>query len=102
MENADRFEVEVVYAQAARQRLITISVSQGTTVVQAIRLSGILAEFPELDERRLKVGIASRRVDVSQVLRAGDRIEIYRALLADPKSVRRTRALLGAARRKTN
>jgi hypothetical protein len=89
---ADEIRVEVVYASPARQRLLTIHVPSGTTVAEAIRRCGILNEFPEIDLARVGVGIFSRRVSLEHVLRADDRIEIYRPLLADPKSARRVRA----------
>ena len=92
MDVADEIRVEVVYALPARQRLLTIQVPLGTTVAEAVRRCGILSEFPEIDLARASVGIFSRRVSLGHVLRADDRIEIYRPLLADPKSARRTRA----------
>jgi hypothetical protein len=88
----DEIRVEVVYALPARQRLLTIRVPAGTSVAEAVRHSGILNEFPEIDLARVSVGIFSRRVSLEHVLRADDRIEIYRPLLADPKSARRARA----------
>jgi len=92
MDVAERIRVEVVYALPTEQRLLTIQVPPGTTVAEAIRRSGILNEFPEIDMARTAVGIFGRRVSLEQALRTADRIEIYRPLLADPKNARRARA----------
>jgi uncharacterized protein len=83
--------VEVVYATPQRQRLIRLAVAPGTTAAEAIDQCGIRAEFPQI-EAQPQVGIFSCRVALDQVLRAGDRVEIYRPLLADPKAARRARA----------
>ena len=66
-------------------------VTLGSTVARAVRESGVLERFPEIDLRRAKLGIFGRRVGLQHVLREGDRIEIYRELVADPKSARRNR-----------
>jgi putative ubiquitin-RnfH superfamily antitoxin RatB of RatAB toxin-antitoxin module len=92
MAAAEPIEVEVVYARPERQRLIALRVAAGTCVADAIRQSGILGEFPEIDLVQAKLGIFSRRVDAQAALHDGDRIEIYRPLVADPKSARRERA----------
>jgi len=92
MAAAETIEVEVVYALPERQRRISLRVSAGTSVIGAIRQSGILTEFPEIDPAQAKVGIHSRRVAMDARLRDGDRIEIYRPLVADPKTSRRERA----------
>lgn len=92
MAAVETIEVEVVYARPERQRLVSLRVSAGTSVIGAIRQSGLLAKFPEIDLVRAKVGIHSRRVAMDAKLRDGDRIEIYRPLLADPKTRRRERA----------
>jgi len=85
--------VEVVLAMPERQALVSLEVAEGTTVAGAISRSGVLEKFAgfELDPDR--VGIFGQKVSPDQVLRAGDRVEIYRPLLADPKEVRRQRAI---------
>ncbi len=91
-------EIEVVYAAVDRQVLRTISVAEGSTVRAALSSSGIDADFPELDLAGCPVGIFGKVIadpDV-RVVRAGDRLEIYRPLLADPKEVRRLRAAKAA------
>lgn len=84
--------IEVVHARPEKQVLLALEVPVGTTVREAIELSGIRAEFEglEIDEQRL--GIFARRVPPDQKLRDGDRVEIYRPLIVDPKETRRRRA----------
>lgn len=91
-------DVEVVYAAIDRQRLLAFSVAQGTSVRAALLASGIGKEFPELDLTSCSVGIFGKQVADPQnrVLQAGERIEIYRPLLADPKEIRRQRAAKAA------
>ncbi len=84
-------EVEVAYALPQRQVIAKVSVAAGTTVAEAIVLSGIRSMFPGIEEQP-KVGIFSRKVSLDYRLQAGDRVEIYRPLLADPKEVRRRKA----------
>lgn len=92
--------VEVVYATPALQKLIALKVAAGTTAEQAILQSGILDFFPEIDLSGNKIGIFSKACKADTVLREKDRVEIYRALLADPKEVRRQRALEGKVTKK--
>lgn len=84
--------IEVVYAIPAKQLILEVVVEQGTTVEQAIMSSGIQKRFPEIDLVKNKVGIWNRTCKLSDTPRDGDRIEIYRPLIADPKEVRRRRA----------
>ncbi len=87
-------QVEVVYARADEQKVITLSVRQGTTVLEAARASGIVDYFPQIDLGTAKLGVFGRLVlnPAEQVVRAGERVEIYRPLIADPKEVRKLRA----------
>lgn len=84
--------VEVAYATPARQSLLKLAVPAGTTVAEAIERSAIREEFPEIAEQPEAVGIFGRKVALEQPLRDGDRVEIYRPLLADPKEKRKERA----------
>ena len=84
--------IEVAYALPNEQVLIALTVPEGSTVEQAIELSGIKKRFPDTDFSTLKYGIWSRVVPVDQTVREGDRIELYRPLIADPKEARRARA----------
>jgi len=86
--------VEIVYALPHRQVLRRILLPDGSTVEDAIRVSGLRAEFPEIDPTR--VGIHGKPVPVTTILRDQERVEIYRLLRADPKDVRRIRAAKGA------
>lgn len=95
MDPAERIQVEVAYARPDEQVLLPVRVARGATVRQAIEASGILKRFPEIDLARNKVGIFGRLTSLEQVLRDGDRVEIYRPLVADPKEVRRRRAAQG-------
>jgi putative ubiquitin-RnfH superfamily antitoxin RatB of RatAB toxin-antitoxin module len=94
--------IEVVYAAVDRQELIKLSVSQGTTMLGAVTASGIAQRFAELDLAQCPLGIFGKVVADPQVrqLEEGDRVEIYRPLLADPKEIRRMRAEKAARARK--
>ena len=92
--------VEVVYAAVDRQALLRISVPPGATVRQALLVTDVASRFPELDVAHCPVGIFGKVVDGGRVLEEGDRIEIYRPLLADPMEIRRLRAAKAAKARK--
>ncbi|AEY01195.1 hypothetical protein GU3_07195 [Oceanimonas sp. GK1] len=85
-------QVEVVYALPAKQTVLTLRVAPDACVREIIEQSGILRQFPEIDLEQNAVGIFSRQVKLDQTVFDGDRIEIYRPLLADPKEIRRRRA----------
>lgn len=84
--------VEVVYATNTTQRLFSLEVAAECTIAQAIEQSGILLLYPEIDLNRQKVGIFSQQRELTSRLKGGDRIEIYRPLLIDPKEARRKKA----------
>ena len=84
--------IEVAYATPQRQALVAIEVAPGCTLRQAIERSGILAQFPEISLERCKVGVFGRLRQLDDTVEAGDRVEIYRPLTADPKQARRLRA----------
>jgi uncharacterized protein len=84
--------VEVVYALPGTQSLIALTVAPGTTARQAIEQSGILQRNPQIDPVCRKIGIFGKAARLDVVLRDGDRVEIYRSLIADPKDARRQRA----------
>ncbi|PSU12289.1 RnfH family protein [Photobacterium gaetbulicola] len=84
--------VEVVYALPDVQKVIRVTVTPDMQVQQIIEQSGVLALYPEIDLKKNKVGIYSRNVKLDALVHDGDRIEIYRPLLADPKEIRRKRA----------
>jgi len=84
--------VEVVYALPDKQYLRAVTLEEGATVEQAIKASGLLSLRKDIDLNSNKVGIYSRPVKLGDVVQDGDRIEIYRPLIADPKELRRQRA----------
>lgn len=85
--------IEVAYATPDAQALIELVLPVGSTVQQAIEMSGILQRFTEIDLAVNQVGIFSQPCSLQQVLQADDRVEIYRPLVHDPKDARRARAL---------
>ena len=86
------FFIELVYIKPDKQHVVELKVDNETTIQQAIETSGLLEQFPEIDLNINKVGIFSAIKPLDTVLESGDRIEIYRPLLADPKEARRQRA----------
>lgn len=89
---SDLLNIEVVYALPERQTVLRIRVAPETSVLAAIEQSGIVTKHPEIDLLVNKFGIYSRPVKGSELLQDGDRIEIYRPLIADPKEMRKKRA----------
>jgi len=84
--------VEVAYAKENEQVIIPLNVDAGTTLEQAVQLSGILEQFPEIALTQNKTGIFGKIAKADTELREKDRVEIYRSLIADPKESRRKRA----------
>jgi len=85
--------VEVAYALPTKQRIEQLQVAEGTTAVEAVTLSGIDQHFDTLDlSEKLELGIFGKAIPGTQALKDGDRVEIYRPLLIDPKEVRKRRA----------
>jgi putative ubiquitin-RnfH superfamily antitoxin RatB of RatAB toxin-antitoxin module len=84
--------IEVAYALREEQVLLELEMAEGTTARQAVERSGILRRFPEIDLARAGLGIFGRAVSPDTLLRDGDRVEIYRRLIADPKDARREKA----------
>lgn len=89
-----QIKVEVAYATPDKQRIIELEVPSGTTATEAVRQSGIEREFPELDVAQAPMGVFGRKLNnpESTELQAGDRVELYRPLLIDPKQARLNRA----------
>jgi putative ubiquitin-RnfH superfamily antitoxin RatB of RatAB toxin-antitoxin module len=84
--------VEVVYALPDRQRVVQLPLRDGMTALEAVQAAGLEREFPEIVGHGLVLGIYGRRVEATQVLRSGDRVEIYRPLKFDPRDARRRAA----------
>ena len=87
-----KISVEVVYALPEKQYLQKVSLAEGATVEQAVIASGLLKLRTDIDLTKNKVGVWSRTVKLQDTVRDGDRVEIYRPLIADPKELRRQRA----------
>ena len=99
MADFDLITVEIAYALPHQQKIIPLLVKPGTTALQAVERSGIVNHFPEIDIATAKMGIfghslGTKGLDTAanHVLREGDRVEIYRPLISDPKDARRKRA----------
>ena len=91
--------VEVTYALEKKQTLLELEVGDGTTLKQAIELSGIIDSYPQIDLTKDKTGIFGKIAKLDTILREKDRVEIYRPLIADPKQVRKERAAKGKVMR---
>ena len=96
----DSINVEVAYATPEKQIIRAVNVDAGTTIGAAIVQSGIMMDFPDLDLEAAKVGLFGKVAAMTTVLSEGDRVEIYRPLIADPKEVRRKRAAEGKKMKK--
>lgn len=92
--------IEIAYAAPDRQKIIECEIVQGTSVRDAIKQSDIVAYFPEIDPENCDLGVFGKSVQPTYELVDGDRIEIYRPLIADPKEVRRQRAAQGLQTKK--
>ena len=92
MPDAARIAVSVVYAEPERVFMVELSLPKGATVAEAVERSGIRAVRPDIAIRDDRLGIFSRKASPDTTLRDGDRVEIYRPLLIDPKEARRKRA----------
>lgn len=86
------FEIEVVYALPDEQVVIPLNVESPTTIADAVRQSGILERFPEIELKDEMVGIFGRCLTLDHQLQADDRVEIYRPLYTSPTEARRIRA----------
>ncbi len=86
--------VEVAYARPDRQKIISLVVPEGTTLLQAAEKSGICDDFPEINLQDAKMGIFGKMVvnPAEHILNSGERVEIYRPLTIDPKEMRKRRA----------
>ena len=96
----EKTRIEVAYATPDKQMIVECEVDPGTLPRDAIRLSGIDRHFPEIDFDECDIGVFGKVIPAEYELNEGDRIEIYRALIADPKEVRRQRAARGLKTKK--
>ena len=103
MSDIEMITVEVAYALAHKQKIVELLVKPGTTALQAAEQSGLDRDFPEIDFTAVKLGIFGQALGTKGLKKAnehelqpGDRVEIYRPLISDPKEVRRKRAAKAA------
>ena len=89
----EQIEVEVAFAKQDEQLILTVQAAPGITVQQAIEQSGMLQRFPEIEIGKNRVGVFGKVTKLDAVLQPGDRVEIYRPLIADPKEQRKKRTL---------
>lgn len=89
---SDKIYVEVLYAYPDRYFLKKVELDGSTSIQNVIMQSGVLEKYTEIDLRTNKVGIFSRAAKLTDLVANGDRIEIYRPLIADPKEIRRQKA----------
>jgi putative ubiquitin-RnfH superfamily antitoxin RatB of RatAB toxin-antitoxin module len=92
--SGQNIRVEVVYATPERQELVALEIPASSTLEDAVKQSGLAGMFDDFELDPSRVGIFGKKSTLDQVLRDGDRVEIYRPLIADPKEVRRQRALM--------
>ena len=90
--SVEQIAIELVYGLPNEQTLLSLQIDAQSTVEQAIVESGICQQYKEIDLAVNKVGVWNRAVKLGQIVEDGDRIEIYRPLIADPKEVRKRRA----------
>ena len=82
-------QVGVVYSEPNQQMWLNIEVPDNSTAKEAIERSGLLKQFPHIDLSAQKVGVFGRLVKLDAALKPGDRVEIYRGIIADPATVPR-------------
>lgn len=97
---AEKIHIEICYAMAHKQEVVSLKMDAGANVQQAVESSGLLGKYPEIDLKKNKFGIWNKLSKLDAVLRDHDRIEIYRPLIADPKEVRKQRAAEGKVMKK--
>jgi putative ubiquitin-RnfH superfamily antitoxin RatB of RatAB toxin-antitoxin module len=99
MTESNKIPVEVAYALPEQQEIIMLEVEPGTTASQAAVSSGIVRHFPGLALEGASFGVFGKAIKTDYILHAGDRVEIYRPLIADPKDARKKRAAAAKQRR---
>ena len=99
MSEDNTIEVEVAYALPHKQVIIELELPAGATALEAAQQSAVTDKIDGIDLDNAKFGIFGKVVSPQQALRGGDRVEIYRPLIADPKEVRKARAERARERR---
>ena len=90
--SGELIQVEVAYALPSEQVVLRVDLPAGATVRDAVRRSGLLGRYPDIDLEHQRVGIYARLVSLDDAVSVGDRVEVYRPLQADPKTARRAKA----------
>ena len=98
--SAEKISVEVAYALPDQQTIVALTVAADATIQEAIEASGLLEQYPEIDLTQNKVGVFGKLGKLTDTLHVGDRVEIYRPLIADPKEIRKQRAAAGKVMKK--
>ena len=98
----DSLQIEVAFALPEKQFLTAVVLPPGATVAEAVAASGVAAEFPDVDVDSLPTGVWGHPADRSAMLKDGDRVELYRPLLRDPREARRELAQAGLTMRGGN
>jgi len=91
---------EVAYATPEKQVILVVNSEKTLTALEAVNASSIFEEFPEIDRENLKLGVFGKITKADASLFEGDRVEIYRPLIADPKEARKKRAAEGKTMKK--
>jgi putative ubiquitin-RnfH superfamily antitoxin RatB of RatAB toxin-antitoxin module len=91
----ETIEVEVAYALPERQLILKVEVPLGASAIEAVRLSGIEEQFPEIELGKNRLGVFGKLCKPERMLQPGDRVEIYRPLIVDPRAARRALAAAG-------
>ncbi|MDR0996261.1 MAG: RnfH family protein [Zoogloeaceae bacterium] len=91
----DLIHVDVIYPLPDKQPTVKVTLPEGATLADALKASGLLEKYPEIDPEKGKFGIYAKLSKPDTPLRDADRVEIYRPLIADPKEVRKQRAAEG-------
>ena len=99
-ESPESIRVEVVYPLPQKQQIFVVNLPAGATLRQAVEACGVLDKYPEIDLAKNKLGVFAKLSKPDAPLRDGDRVEIYRPLIADPKEVRKQRAAEGKVMKK--
>ncbi len=95
MAQPDRIAVTVAYALPEEQSVIALELPAGSSAVDAVNRSGLLERYPDIGTRPLELAIFGRLIQAGALLKTGDRVEILRPLVRDPKETRRQLAARG-------
>lgn len=98
---SESIEIEVAYALSERQIILSVNVPPGTNARDAVQRSELHKQFHEIDPVRCNIGVFGRSVSDDYIVRAGDRVEIYRRLQIDPREARRRLAARGETMRRS-